>query len=88
MSAYQNESFSPSINILWSENLHLCNIEIHKWDVFNFKPSASSYMSHLCRAFLSKKKKGVLSEPGEKYDQIKHHLQVKTGLNSSQQICW
>ncbi len=31
--------------------------------------------------------KVILSESGEKYAQIKHHLQAKTVQNSSKQIC-
>ncbi len=32
-------------------------------------------------------KKKILTESGEIYAQMKHHLQAKTGENSSKQIC-
>ncbi len=54
---HQNESFSPSINILWTENLHLCNIEIHKWDVFNFKPLLSAIWAIYAVLFSVKKER-------------------------------
>ncbi len=67
---------SSSNNDLWSEKLHACNKLIHHQDVFNFKPLFPAEISIQNIAFSSIK---VIS--GEKYAQIKHHLQVKTVQN-------
>ncbi len=67
---------TPSINILWSENVHVskeANTQFYLQTITSRKKNESSIHN---TAF--SREKVVWSESGEKYAQIKHRLQSNT----------
>ncbi len=68
--------FIPIINVLWSDKLHVCKTQIHRYGAFKVKLLLSSKIQIHDNA--SSSEKIIWSESGEKSAQINYRLQIIT----------